>query len=327
MNHHAADKFVAHYRLDDDAIQDVWSHLENVAKRTAAIADKVGLANVGELLGLVHDVGKASSDFNNYIRHAVGLPLEEFSKPEDVKGSVDHSTAGSLWLRSKLLNGEMVNFSSQLMPLIVASHHSGLIDCLTVDGQNGFEHRLNKVEAQSHMIESLSNAPVDYIERINDIVSDGSIGYQLEDCIRSLQEPHDTMSEVTFKMGLLTRFLFSALIDGDRVDTIDFQDLTQEALRRDGNYQPWELMISSLESHLKSFSCQNLVDRFRQDVAQRCLQVSCKNQGIYRLTVPTGGGKTLASLRFSLHHAQHHQLERIIYVIPCTSIIDQNAKT
>lgn len=319
--------FVAHYRPTDGAIQDVWSHLENVGKRTAAIADKVGLARIGELLGLVHDLGKASSDFNNYIRHAVGLPLEQFFRPYEVKGAVDHSTAGSLWLRSKLMNSTKVNFSGQFMPLIVASHHSGLIDCLTVDGQNGFERRLDKGESQSHMIESLGNASVDYLKRINDLVSDGNIDSQLEDCIRSLQEPVDTLSEVTFKMGLLTRFLFSALIDGDRVDTIDFQDPKQKTLRRDGSYQPWESMINSLESHLKSFSCQNRVDQFRQDVAQRCLQVSCKKQGIYRLTVPTGGGKTLASLRFALHHAQHHQLERIIYVIPYTSIIDQNANT
>ncbi|NMB45490.1 MAG: CRISPR-associated helicase Cas3' [Firmicutes bacterium] len=321
------EEFVAHYRPSDGVIQDVWSHLENVGQRTARIAEKIGLGPVGELLGLVHDFGKANSPFDSYIRHAVGLPLRAESDSAKIKETVDHSTAGSVWVRSLISADPKARLSQQLIPLIAVSHHSGLIDCLTMDGQDGFERRLNKNELQIRMKESLGNAPPDYIESVNRLVQSGNIESLLADSIHSLREPSDGPNEMAFKVGLLTRFLFSALIDGDRIDTIDFQYPEQRMLRRDGVYHPWDTMIGSLENHLKKFSCQNHIDKLRQDVSRRCLEVAHNHRGIYRLTVPTGGGKTLASLRFALHHARHHGLERILYVIPYTSIIDQNAST
>lgn len=319
--------FVAHYRPGDNTIQDVWSHLENVAKRTASIADKIGLGPVGELLGLIHDLGKATADFDNYIRDAVGLPLREGCSPERIRKGLDHSTAGGAWVRSLFLQDPKAQISHQLIPLLVASHHSGLIDCITADGRDEFSRRLNKDESETRLHEAIGNAPTSYVERVNGLVQNGDMESLLLDAFGALKEPGDSLTEWMFKAGLLTRFLFSALIDGDRIDTIDFQEPEQQGLRRDGDYQAWDLMIAILESHLTTFACRNHIDQYRQDVSQRCFEVSSKEQGIYRLTVPTGGGKTLASLRFALHHARYHNLERIIYVIPYTSIIDQNANT
>lgn len=68
------------------------------------------------------------------------------------------------------------------------------------------------------------------------------------------------------------------------------------------------------------------IDQIRRNISNDCLMRAGDKQGIYSLTVPTGGGKTLATLRYALHHAQTHQLDRIIYIIPYTSIIDQNAQ-
>jgi CRISPR-associated endonuclease/helicase Cas3 len=320
-------EFVAHYRPSDGAIQDIWSHLEGVGQRAARIANKIALGPVGELLGLVHDLGKASDAFDDYIRQAVGLPIRSGSNSIEVKGTVDHSTAGGVWVRSLISQGSGAKISEQLIPLLVVSHHSGLIDCLTINGQDGFERRLDKSESQIRMNESLSNAHPDYIRRVGRLVQNGDIESLLVDSICSLREPGDGLGEMAFKVGLLTRFLFSALIDADRIDTIDFQYPELRVLRRDGLYNPWGVMIECLEDHLRTLPCRNHIDEFRQDVSRRCLEVSRNNQGIYRLTVPTGGGKTLASLRFALHHARHHNLERILYVIPYTSIIDQNANT
>lgn len=320
-------EFVAHYRPIDGAIQDVWSHLENVGERAGEIADKIGLGSIGELAGLVHDLGKASSAFDDYIREAVGLPLRDGSTVRATKGTVDHSTAGGAWVRSLILQNPQAVISQQMIPLIIVSHHSGLIDCLTTDGQDGFERRLDKNESQTRLNESLSNAPADYLERVRQLVQNEDIESELTKSISSLYEPGDGVNEMAFKTGLLTRFLFSALIDSDRIDTIDFQDPEQRTLRRDGMYHSWDAMIETLENHLKTFPCRNHIDEFRQDVSRRCLEVSPSPKGIYRLTVPTGGGKTLASLRFALYHAKYHGLDRIIYVIPYTSIIDQNADT
>lgn len=318
-------KFVAHYRPEDNTIQDVWTHLNNVGQRTAAITDKIGLAQVGELLGLTHDLGKATTAFNNYIRQAVGLPLEDHHKINKTK-KVDHSTAGSVLVHKKLTDSSSM-LASQILPLVIASHHSGLIDCLTVDGENRFERRLNKEESQSRVDEAINNAPKEFLTRISALTDKGAMESLLQESILSLFEPNDTASVKTFKMGIFTRFLLSALIDGDRIDSIDFQDPNQKVLRKDGTYPSWDILNDRLDASLADLPDQSPIDSFRKEISQQCLNAATQSQGIFRLTVPTGGGKTLASLRFALHHAKRHKLERIVYIIPYTSIIDQNANT
>jgi len=135
-----------------------------------------------------------------------------------------------------------------------------------------------------------------------------------------------TDSITTFKIGMLVRTLFSCLIDADRIDTADFESPKQAKFRQHGVYRTWNELADRLERHLQKFKGDNPVDSVRQEVSQNCLNRSSSEQGIYTLTVPTGGGKTLASLRFALAHAEKHNLDRIIYVIPFTSIIDQNAQ-
>lgn len=128
------------------------------------------------------------------------------------------------------------------------------------------------------------------------------------------------------QIGLLVRFLFSCLIDADRVDTADFEKPRAARHRMHGQYAEWAVMIERLESHLCSFKLRHPVDQLRRDISRHCLEAAGRATGIYTLTVPTGGGKTLACLRLALHHAKLHQMERVIYVIPFTSIIDQNAE-
>jgi CRISPR-associated endonuclease/helicase Cas3 len=128
------------------------------------------------------------------------------------------------------------------------------------------------------------------------------------------------------QIGLLVRSLFSCLIDADRIDTADFEHPGRARRRLRGNYEPWETLIERLEAHLNSFEPRHPIDTLRQDISRHCLAGATRKRGIYTLTVPTGGGKTLASLRFALHHAREHKMDRVIYVIPFTSIIDQNAE-
>jgi CRISPR-associated endonuclease/helicase Cas3 len=120
-----------------------------------------------------------------------------------------------------------------------------------------------------------------------------------------------------FMLGFLTRFLFSALIDADRLNSAE---------RMPSAKTEWKPLISLIEQHLTEFKINNKIDVIRANISQACLQCAEREIGLYQLTVPTGGGKTLASLRFALHHAAKHGLDRIIYVVPYTSIIDQNAR-
>ncbi|MGF6965944.1 CRISPR-associated endonuclease/helicase Cas3 [Paraburkholderia sp. WC7.3g] len=127
------------------------------------------------------------------------------------------------------------------------------------------------------------------------------------------------------QFGLLVRFLFSCLIAGDRIDTADFEKPARMGLRQHVEDARWPDLIRRLERYLFALEAPQPIDALRRGISDWCLDAATRDRGIYPLTVPTGGGKTLASLRFALHHAQHRKLDRIIYVIPFTSIIEQNA--
>ncbi len=127
-------------------------------------------------------------------------------------------------------------------------------------------------------------------------------------------------------VGLLVRFLFSCLIDADRVDSACFENPARVKYITDRESFQWDSLILRIEDHLGSFKQEYPIDRLRREIAEYCLNAAKRDKGTFTLTVPTGGGKTLASLRFALHHAKIHEMDRVIYIIPFTSIIDQNAQ-
>ena len=127
-------------------------------------------------------------------------------------------------------------------------------------------------------------------------------------------------------MAFFVRLLFSCLVDADFLDTEAFMDPERAKNRPVWPNGVLSLMREALESFMAELPSEDTpVNRLRNEVREACLQAAGGKQGIYSLTVPTGGGKTLSSLSFALKHAEAHHLERIIYVIPFTSIIEQNA--
>ena len=124
--------------------------------------------------------------------------------------------------------------------------------------------------------------------------------------------------------ALYTRMLFSCLVDADFLDT---ENALQGPQPR-GGYAPLEELLQKLQSHVAPWlkEQKNELCAKRSDILRRCLQGGEEEKGLFTLTVPTGGGKTVSSLAFALSHAVRHGMERIIYVIPYTSIIEQNAK-
>ncbi len=297
-------------------------HLIGAAAKARLFASKIGLENCGELLGLLHDIGKYSQDFQNYINSISGTLDpdldDDYMDPKQHKGKIDHSTAGAQWIwrmkKKDSTKGELL--IRQIMALCVASHHSGLIDCLKPDGCPGFNNRIEKNDEKSHYDECLQNIDPDILERMTHI-SDNILFPEMVQKIKTFTATDQTK---WFYFGLLTKFLFSCLIDADRIDSAN----------PDKPYQPrqtdWQIAIDQVESKLKHFSSTSAIDSIRKKISDNCYEKAFKEQGIYTLTVPTGGGKTLASLRYALHHAKKHQLDRIVYIIPYTSIIEQNAK-
>lgn len=322
-------EYLAHIRKKDGEKQSLLKHLTGVAEKASTFASKIGLAQQGELIGLLHDLGKYSEVFQSYLKSAGGKinpDEDDYIDSQGMRGKIDHSTAGAQLLFKRLSDNENESeLIAQILSLCVASHHSGLIDCLSPDGTDVFINRMNKDDSKTHYNEVISKMDEAVRKQVEEIVSSPIIKGPLVQILKEAHDPKEKSTITTFfKQGLIVRFLFSCLIDADRLDTADFEEPCLAKLRNNGKYRSWDDLIFRLEHRLSTFEKRNKVDMLRNEVSNHCHNHANKQKGIYLLTVPTGGGKTLSSLRFALYHAKEHKMDRIIYVIPYTSIIDQN---
>ncbi len=328
---------IAHWRSWDKQAQMLLTHLTETSNLTERFAEKIGLPEVGKILGLLHDFGKASDEYQNYLRSAEGLLKPEQEEYVDYiakRGKIDHSTAGAQLVFEKLFDrGHEGKLVAQVLALTVASHHSGLIDCLTPDGNNNFQRRIEKSNEETHLNEARKKLTV-IEQQLNKTLAKPVEQTFFKKLSEEMKEQSSSKATLAFKHGLLTRFLLSCLLDADRLNTADFEMPQNRILRNYGKYHPWELLIQRLEQKYEVFVRTTSempqgrayeVNQIRNQVAQACLDIANQAKGIYQLTVPTGGGKTLASLRFALHHAAKYQMDRIFYVVPYITIIDQNA--
>ena len=335
--------YTAHVRASDKSEQSVASHLQEVAEIAKTLAAKINVPEAGELIGLLHDFGKYSADFQNYIQSGTGLidqDSEDFVNAGALKGKIDHSTAGAQWIYQTFAqHGGKGKCCAQILAVCVASHHGrGLIDCLkpygdTMEEINGFNRRINKADALSHLAECTQNADDSILKKAKQLASEPLINAMIAQLDQFKSEQYNTIKQ--FYIGFWTRFLFSCLIDADRINSADFENPHQAAHRN--KPVSWDIAIHRLDCFL--VEQQLLIEKkadllsaktrrlneIRRDISNTCQHRATDAQGIYTLTVPTGGGKTYASLRFALHHAKKHNLERIFYIIPYTSIIEQNA--
>jgi CRISPR-associated endonuclease/helicase Cas3 len=350
-NYSSQPNFIAHVRESDrQAQQSLENHLRGVGSLSCHFAEKFGLPLHGLLIGLLHDLGKYSADFQRYIRSATDLlnpdEDEEYVDAKGLKGKIDHSTSGAQVVWSALsAQSPQGQFAGQVLALCIASHHSGLIDCLSLSEKapafDNFSKRMNKADEATHLAEVCRNASPELMREARALLRDPALIDALWEWRNRLARNapgRDSLAKTQSpalhqQMGLLVRALFSCLIDADRIDTADFEHPRKAIHRPKGGYRAWKILIQRLESHLAALPVgisgggqDSDINTLRREISLHCLEAASRSTGIYTLTVPTGGGKTLASLRFALHHAEQHGLDRIIYVIPFTSIIDQNAQ-
>ena len=156
--------YIAHQRKSDGATQSLELHLLEVSKISKSLAAKVGLQDQGELIGLLHDLGKYSDEFQLYLKSAVGLidqDEDDYVDAKCKKGKVDHSSAGAqlVWKELSTRDKKMGPIVGQMLSLCIASHHSGLIDCLSSDsgsfGEDRFTKRIDKSDGRTHLQESI----------------------------------------------------------------------------------------------------------------------------------------------------------------------------
>jgi CRISPR-associated endonuclease/helicase Cas3 len=295
--------YIAHARKTDNAIQTVSAHLLEVAEIARNLAAKIAVPEAGELIGLLHDFGKYSAAFQIYISTETGLLEPDGDDETSQKGKIDHSTAGAQWLWRELAkfgkNGEG-KLCAQILALCIASRHGGLIDNLLADGEEQlFAKRINKADDKTHLAECKQQADSPVHERAKTLAGKDLLVSMLTR-LKALDGASDTITH--FNRGLWTRFLFSCLIDADRISSADFEYAENTAYRQRQKPE-WPIAVARLEQHLQQWADKPAeqigpIDDIRQTISDACFQRASAALGIYTLTVPTGGGETLASLRY-----------------------------
>lgn len=281
---------------------DLRQHLLDTAKRAQTYADVFGAGNLAYLLGIWHDLGKYNPEFQQYLRDAQAA--DEKGEELGRKGP-PHAVWGATLIQSML--AEHPQRTTFTLPVL--GHHAGLEDAGEAE---------QKIAAEPDFAERMATM-AGAIKTFG--LHPGIVG-----------DP-ERAPPSRLKQELFTRMVTSALVDADFLDTeFHFGDERPRAREHD-------LDISALWARFE-VGRERLLDKQRQsgkviaahvqavrdEVYSECLKAATDPPGLFRLTVPTGGGKTLSGLAFALKHAQAHDLRRVIVAIPFTSIIDQNAQ-
>ncbi|MBN2887290.1 MAG: CRISPR-associated endonuclease Cas3'' [Chromatiaceae bacterium] len=281
--------FFAHSTPDLDHAdwQLLAEHLGNVAHLAAVRAAPFTCEALAETAGLLHDIGKYSTDFQ---RRLAGEAVR-----------VDHATRGAL------VAIERYPGIGQLLAYIIAGHHSGLANGIESGERTALRERLTRAG----------------LPPLLDVWQ-----HEIKLPLELKPPPLKTHSRerAMFQLSFLVRMLFSCLVDADYLDTEAFYNRIEcrEALR--GIPLPSLIALrDQLDSYLKDFTVAHPIDQLRGTILHHVRAQAGLSPGLFSLTVPTGGGKTLTSLAFALDHALMHGLRRVIYVIPFTSIVEQTA--
>lgn len=330
--------FTAHIRESDGMEQSVTEHCRNVAALAESYGESVGLGKLARLQGIFHDAGKLNRDFYAYIH----------GDSRFHRGEIDHCYAGAKYLCAfsdrHFPEQEMPYRTSRLIARTILSHH-GLHDWLTESGDDYFRIRTAKVERYEEIEPNLDAmlAEMGYSEAslkalLEDASEEFAAVYRRIKELRSENrkafdagnkaEKQNRRTEFTFYLGMLERLLQSILMDADCVDTADFMNDCQTEKHYD-SLQVWERMELAMQRKLDGFSGgTDAISRQRQDISRRCAEFAAHPVGICRLIVPTGGGKTLSSLRFAIRYAMRPEngIEKIVYTAPFMSILEQNSQ-
>jgi CRISPR-associated endonuclease/helicase Cas3 len=307
-----------------DRTQTVKEHSQSVAELTSRFMEKVMMGNIGYLTGALHDIGKLSTQFQRYIASANGQILRgdaSYLDPLAYKGQIDHSTAGALICMDVPGSDPFERLSKEMVAISVMSHHAGLPDMRKPRKESSFEKRLSLNDSQTHYTEIKGKLSDDFFPQIADFLKIGC-SPEVEAYVKKVNKPeHKGLSH--FRLGLMTRFFVSCLVDADRLDTAAFMT---GADPKPSVRPEWVKILGNVNQYVAALGGNGSVDNIRKEVSEHCVRRGRGPKGTYKLSVPTGGGKTLSSLRFALEHAAHNSMDRIIYVAPFISIIDQNAR-
>lgn len=261
-------------------------HLRAVAARAGMFAAAFGLTKWGEAAGALHDIGKNSDAFQRYIRGQSASP--------------DHSTAGAVEARKRY--GPQ---AGRILAFTIAGHHTGL-----ADGKDLTFRLAKQVEPYNHWESYIGSPPA------------------IADLAKS-RMPVKHLDYPGFHSAFLTRMVFSCLVDADFLETERFYATSKGKIISRGNYRSVIGLRDQLHAHMAKIALgadATPLNRLRGEILDHAISRAKCASGMFTMTVPTGGGKTLASLSFALEHAVLKAKDRVIYVAPYTSIIEQTAQ-
>lgn len=282
------------------------------------IGETAKIQNIVTLAGLLHDMGKAKRQFADYLEAS-------FAGERVVRGSVNHTFAGVIYLFEKYhtsTSSPYEKLTCEIIAYAIGAHH-GLFDCEDLDGRNGFMHRFETNRAEIHYDEAVANFFREVTtERDTDELFSKAVD-ETRDIFESLRKTYEGEGDkIFFQLGLLVRLVLSSVIYGDRRSTA-------ECLFGEGTPQPpdahWGGYVEYFERKYSRMDNDTPINRVRGEIGEQCRESAERPRGIYRLDVPTGGGKTLGALRYALHHAEKYRKRRVIFIIPLLGVLDQNA--
>ena len=291
-------EYFARCNEDKTKYQTLTNHLTNVSVLAGTYAETFTTREMGETCGLLHDIGKYSDDFQKRIR---GEKLQ-----------TDHSTAGAktAYLLAAKQHDLHSSLAYHLMSYVIAGHHGGLPNRGNANASGLFQ-RLQNSDPELFAA---------WKTEISQSFPDLSDFFITQTFIPKDPSKLD-QNEFALSLFLYTHFLYSCLVDADRTDAAQWDGYVTK-----GSYPTLEEFNGKLDARMAKFLVSSDLDKIRNDILTSCNKAAETEPGIFTLNVPTGGGKTLSSLSFALKHAVKNNQTRIIYTIPFTSIIEQNAK-
>lgn len=309
-------KFAAHIRQKDNRVQTVAEHCKNVSVLARKFGLSIGIPFICEILGLLHDIGKLIKKFNEYIR----------GENNCRRGEIDHSFAGAKYIRELTKNDKSLSAVGRFIGRVILSHH-GLKDWVDDEGRDNYSRLTGKKDNYEEIISNLKQFPE--LEITDEMLKKAAEEYKRvrETLINvTMNIPEQRRKQAfAFYMGMFERLAESVLIDADRIDTADFCSDEKTEIEYDFS-AILDNMQTQMDRRLAKFDgLTDSISTRRKDISERCKNAAVNTVGITKLIVPTGGGKTLSSLRFAIEYSKKHGKERIVYTAPFLSILEQNA--
>lgn len=305
--------YIAHINETERKIQTVEAHSRGVMELAEKFSSELKISSIMRIAALLHDAGKMNDDFNGYIK----------GENHFRRGEIDHSYAGAKYIigLSRETEGENVSDTALFIARVIVSHH-GLHDWVDEKFRDCLKSRTDKTDRYDEICAGIKTLARD--DELKNMLKAAAVEYtEMKNKMLGLCGKNSV--RFSFYMGMFERLAESVLVDADRTDTAEFMDGIEP--REFDTDSVWENMRIKIEALCENFrKNSDRISLKRMDISDRCAKFAESERGICRLAVPTGGGKTVSSLRFAVNYCKKFGKKKIFYIAPFMSILEQNSE-